>query len=108
MRCVFRSMDRLQVGYLGSVLESYGIRCLRKNEYLGGGIGELPVTECWPELWVIDDGQYEYARDIIDTAMSDDKGTLTDWRCSRCGEMVEGQFGVCWNCGLLKDGPWEP
>jgi len=52
MKRVYCSEDRLLVGFLKGVLDGHHIDCLVKNEYLIGGIGELPPGACWPELWV--------------------------------------------------------
>ncbi len=30
------------------------------------------------------------------------------WRCSRCGEVVDESFRVCWNCGTSEDGIEDP
>jgi len=27
---------------------------------------------------------------------------LPQWVCVHCGEQVEGQFDVCWNCGAAR------
>ena len=91
-------------GYLRSVLEEQGIACLVKNEYLIGGVGELPPTECWPEVWVVDDRQEASARAIVEEmreAGSSDDG----WRCPACGEWIEPGFGACWRCA--GDAPEE-
>lgn len=84
-------------GYLGSLLEEGGIASFVKNEYLQGGVGELPPNECWPELWVVEDGDEERAKGIIEDALRPgaDDGP---WRCADCGEWIEPEFGACWRC----------
>ena len=52
MKLVYTAQNMLLVGHLRNILESEGIHCLTRNEYLAGGAGELPPTETWPELWV--------------------------------------------------------
>lgn len=91
-------------GHLKSLLDADGIECFLKNQYLTGGRGDLPLNECWPELWVTHDESYEHAMKIISAATSSpDKMNASDWRCN-CGEMIEGQFSSCWNCGNDKPG----
>jgi predicted nucleic-acid-binding Zn-ribbon protein len=34
--------------------------------------------------------------------------TGSPWTCSRCGEHVERNFDVCWNCGTDRDGNEDP
>ena len=103
MKRVYCSDDLVMAGHLKSLLDADGIECFLKNQYLTGGRGDLPLNECWPELWVTQDDCYEKAMKIIASVISsNDKVVGSDWRCS-CGEMIEGQFSSCWNCG--KDKP---
>jgi hypothetical protein len=45
--------------------------------------------------------------------MSGDQNTVSGgkeiaaepWTCPQCGERIEGQFGVCWQCGAER--PFE-
>lgn len=64
---------------------------------LTGGIGELPINECWPEIWVQNETDYDIAEKIIHNALSV-ASQQDPWRC-QCGELIEGQFDVCWSCG---------
>jgi len=80
-----------------NLLEQSGIACVVKNRELGGGIGDLPVFDCAPELWVAE----EHARDaealIRDALRPAARGA--PWRCPACGEDNEPQYGACWSCG---------
>ena len=89
-------------GWLLSVLEGAGIDCILRNGYLGGAIGELPLNECWPEIWVIDDADEVQARRLIAEAEAP-RSPREDWVCSGCGETVEGEFAACWQCGRAHD-----
>lgn len=84
-----------------SVLETRGIDSLVKNEFLAGGVGELPPTECWPEVWVLDDEFYDKAKAIVD-ALLVSREAENDWCCGQCGEQLEAQFSECWNCGQTR------
>lgn len=64
---------------------------------LTGAIGELPLNECWPEVWINDERDSLAAEKIIDVALSNEKHNA-DWVCN-CGEHIEGQFELCWSCG---------
>lgn len=87
------------MGHLRQVLEDHGIRCLIKNEYLAGGLGELPFNECWPELWVLDEADHRYAGEIAAGILESREPGREPWRCPDCGEELEGQFTDCWRCG---------
>jgi hypothetical protein len=96
MKKIYTSPDRMMVFHFKNILESYHIDCIVKNEYLAGAAGELPPNECWPELW-IDDDKYDQAVSILE--QTETFQTLPTWTCTHCGEVLEGQFTACWQCG---------
>ena len=101
MKKLYGTDDRILAGQIQSVLEDHGIRCLLKNQSLAGAIGELPPLECWPELWIIDDEDFDRARELFDAFFTPMARSEPDWQCT-CGETIEGQFLSCWNCGGSK------
>jgi hypothetical protein len=98
MKKVFSTDDRLLAGHIHSVLEAQNIGCWIKNLNLSGAIGELPPTECWPEIWIHDDDDYPLATKIIQDINSPATGENKSWTC-QCGEINEVQFQICWRCG---------
>ncbi len=106
MKRVYRAENSIVLGHLKRILEDHHIQCIAKNQYLMGGVGELPPNECWPELWVAEDFQYHKALDLIETALATSPLSNIQWRCNRCGELLEGQFTTCWSCGNHR--PDEP
>ncbi len=102
MKQVYRSDDPLLLGFLRQLLEDSGVRCVARNEYLGGGAGQLPLNECWPELWVLDDQTAGTARRLIEEALAAPSGAAEPWRCAACGEQLEAQFALCWRCGAAR------
>jgi hypothetical protein len=100
MRKVYGSQLLPMVGHLRNVLEAHGIECLLKNEFTSGAIGELPPGECWPELWIMDDARFDEAAAIVSAVSLENLADPGEgWRCEQCGELLEGQFTHCWNCG---------
>ena len=87
-----------------SLLMERGIACLVRNRYLGGAIGELPLNEAWPEIWVIESADVAAAENLIAAALApaEDRGV---WHCSQCAERIEGQFDQCWQCGGVRPPP---
>lgn len=89
------------------ILESQGIPCFLKNEYLSVAGGEVPFFENWPELWIYDDGDYDQAQTLIQPLRDARKGETIDesnepdWICERCGETNAANFSLCWSCGHL-------
>lgn len=99
MRRVLALADPILAGHLHALLEEAGIACLLRNHFLGGAAGELPLNECWPEIWVLDDGHADRAQRILNEHLNKDPGSMEGWRCSGCGETLEAQFTECWKCG---------
>jgi hypothetical protein len=79
-----------------NLLEQSGIACVIKNHELGGGLGDLPVFDCAPEIWV--DGTHaSRAEALLRDSVRPARGA--PWRCTACGENNEPQFAACWSCG---------
>ena len=97
MKLVYTSDDYMQAGQIQSLLESNDIPCFMKNETLTGAIGELPLNECWPEIWIRNDNDENKTLKLIDLFINESKLDIS-WIC-RCGEKIEGQFTECWKCG---------
>jgi hypothetical protein len=102
MKKVYSSDSFFLVGHLRDLLENHHIKCIAKNEFLLGGAGELPPTECWPELWIAEDFQYQKARELIEGFLASNAEPGSEWHCARCGECIEGQFSACWRCGVER------
>jgi hypothetical protein len=76
-------------------LREAGIVATVQRQFLSSVAGEIPPDQCLPEIWVTHDEQLEPARTLL--------RELTHlpqrrWTCA-CGELVEGGFESCWNCG---------
>ena len=102
MRKVYTSDNSAIIGHLRQVLEDHTIPCIVRNDFLLGGAGELPVNETWPEIWVIDDGDFDRARALVDVIVATAHASQPPWHCASCGEQMEGQFTDCWRCGASR------
>lgn len=91
--------DEGSLHLLQALLEEDGIECFIRNESLSVGKGDIPCTECVPELWVDDDRDYPTARQIVDNWIASRTTFHVPWTCPRCKESIEGQFTSCWKCG---------
>ncbi len=99
MRKVHAAESIIEIAHLRNLLEQAGIACYVRNERLGGALGEIPFVECWPELWVLRNGDALTARGLLDTAREViEPGP--EWTCRECEERVEGQFDACWRCSV--------
>lgn len=91
-----------QLALAKSLLENNQIPCLSRNEDMLSAGGGVPFTECYPELWVLNDADFDSAsRMLLDWRAS----TATDasrWDCAGCNEVCEPEFDFCWNCGTAR------
>ena len=63
-------------------------------------MGEIPLAECWIELWIAEETEAERALQLIRGTEAPEAGTgASPWTCPDCGESLEGQFDACWQCG---------
>lgn len=101
MQPLYSSLNLLEIYHLKNLLEAEGIRCHIKNELLSRLAGEIPFTECAPQLWLLDERDLERARRVVADL---GRGALakSPWQCPDCGEQLEGQFSACWHCGALR------
>lgn len=102
MKKLYTAESLIEVAHLKNILENAGIQCQLKNDRLMGALGEIPFLECWPQIWV-NDSDLSRARAILDEVLAP-APEAPSWRCPSCGEDVEGQFEVCWNCGAVASG----
>ena len=106
MKKVYDSYNALLVGQLREVLAANHVDCLVRNDYLSGAAGELPPTECWPELWVLHDFQVDKAKQLVAAFLDAGDGGRGPWTCAGCGESMEAAFSQCWQCGYERPA-WE-
>jgi len=72
-----------------------GIAASVQRQFLSSVAGEIPPDQCLPEIWVTHDEQEAQARALLRELQSLPQRR---WVCA-CGEVVEGGFESCWNCG---------
>ncbi len=103
MKRIYTSTDLVRIGMLRASLEANDIPCMLRNEYLGGAAGDIPINECWPELWILDERDLARAEQVLARALATETVIGSAWHCERCGEQCEPQFALCWRCGQPRD-----
>ena len=96
-------IDQASVETLKILLEKEDIPCLIRNEHLSMAMGEIPLQESLPELWVLNDVDYARAHELVEAWRSAPVESHSQWVCSSCGEIIEGQFTSCWKCGRQRE-----
>jgi hypothetical protein len=95
----FSHRERPFANLLKERLATEEIISVVRNDELSTALGEIPFVECYPELWVVDDEVYPRARKLLDQWLEELTAPQEGWRCAGCGELLEGQFHSCWQCG---------
>jgi hypothetical protein len=79
------------------LLGQAGIEARVFNENAQGGLGEIPFTHAYPEVWLMDEADVPRAREVI--ADYEKSSGDRDVHCAACREKNPANFQVCWNCG---------
>lgn len=81
------------------LLTQAGIEVRVFGAYAGSIAGEIPPDQALPQLWVMDDAQRPAALRLLAEIRNPPH---LHWRCTRCGETVDGPFEQCWHCGAMR------
>ncbi|MFN2385940.1 MAG: DUF2007 domain-containing protein [Thermoanaerobaculia bacterium] len=102
MRKVHSALDPLAVANLRNLLLQEGIETEVRTPFLAAASGDVPFTECWSQLWVVDDEDHDRAEELIRRALAPRAGAGRPWKCPDCRETVDSQFEACWRCGSAR------
>lgn len=102
---VYGARDLAEAQFVKGLLESEEIDAVIQSGPLQAVLGEIPVTpESLPTVWV-NEADLDRARPIIEELKKGGPpahATQSNWTCPKCGEVLEGQFTQCWNCGTAR------
>lgn len=81
-----------------NLLDQAGIEAHVFNENAQGGVGQLPVMDAYPQVWIVDERDLSRARGIVE-AFEHMPSIRSNLRCRQCSEDNPSTFQLCWNCG---------
>ena len=96
MKMVYSHENSFLVNNVKNLIEARDIDVFIKNEYAQGGVGEISAFDCWPEVWIINDGDFDRAMEVV--ISSQNRTNEPDWVCHHCSEKNDASFELCWNC----------
>jgi hypothetical protein len=98
MRRIYSAATLPDAHIVLALLAQSGISAKVFNENAQGGVGEIPFTHAWPEVWLEDERDAERALEVI--RQFEHGGSNRQLACGNCGELNPENFEICWNCGV--------
>ncbi|MEH6452674.1 MAG: DUF2007 domain-containing protein [Psychromonas sp.] len=96
MKLVYSNENQFLVNNMKNLIEAQGINTFVKNEFAQGAVGEISAFDAWPEVWVVDDDNFDRATEIVES--SQNTKSAADWACQECYEVNDPAFDFCWKC----------
>ncbi len=96
MKIIYTNENNFLVNNIKNIIEAQGIEVFVKNEYAQGAVGEIPAFEAWPELWVVNDSDFDRAMEAVNSQQKNKDNS--EWRCKICTEVNDASFELCWKC----------
>ena len=81
-------------------LHAEGIAATVFNENAQAGVGELPFTHAWPEVWIEYPQDEHTARKVV-REFEADPVAVGSRLCGHCGEDNPSTFEICWHCASV-------
>jgi hypothetical protein len=103
MNKLLRAPNLMLAQHWVNLLTHAGIGCQLHNRYLQGALGDIPADQCGPEIWLDDERDRALALKLVEAACRGPAAGTPWWHCAQCGEWLEPQFTVCWQCGTSRD-----
>jgi hypothetical protein len=96
MRKLIQAPNAALATLWADLLAQGGIEASVQRYFTSSIVGEIPPDQGLPEVWVHDDALLERARTLLAELR---RPHWRHWSCPGCGEMVDGPFDECWQCG---------
>ena len=98
MKKIYSAANLIEAQIMLDLLGHAGIRARLFNEHAQGGLGEISFIQAYPEVWVINDSDFERGRAVATNYDNTpvEAGILI---CRGCGEENPRNFQLCWHCG---------
>ena len=100
MELIFAAYTTAEAHLVKGLLESEGIMAEVRDEMLAGILGDIPLMQNRPSVWV-EDRDAARANEIVRDFQHERVEKGDAWRCA-CGEILGAQFTACWRCGCSR------
>jgi hypothetical protein len=96
MKLIYTNENRIMVMNVKNVLNNNGYQVIVNNEFASSASGGLAPFDTWPEVWLLEDEDFEEAKKVI--ASINAELSLITWKCKDCNEVNDQTFDFCWKC----------
>ena len=103
MKKLYVSQSLVDVESRKELLDEEEIPCTIKNQRSAMLGGEVPFVEVFPELWVLQDKDFERAQNLLKDWGEAPPLDNTAWTCVSCGEVHQKEFTTCWKCNKERN-----
>ncbi|MBA4144099.1 MAG: DUF2007 domain-containing protein [Nitrosospira sp.] len=98
MKKICSASSIMEAQIMLDLLDHAGISARLFNEHAQGGLGDIPFTHAYPEVWVIRDSDFERGQAVVNAFEKTPVETRVVF-CRACGEQNPLNFQICWQCG---------
>lgn len=98
MKKVCSAANLMEAQIMLDLLGHANIEARLFNQHAQGGLGDIPFTHAYPEVWVMDDSDLARGQAIVRSYENTPVETGVVF-CRACGEGNPRNFQLCWQCG---------
>lgn len=98
MKKVYSASNLPEAHLLVQLLAHAGIPAHVFNEHAQSGVGEIPFTHAYPEVWIADNHDLARALALVRTHEQSPSPAGSVY-CAYCHEENPENFQLCWKCG---------
>jgi len=102
MKKVYSAANLIEAQLMLDLLGHAGINARLFNENAQGGLGEIPFTHAYPEVWVENDNDLERGKAVVNH-YEDSPVEAGIMFCRACAEENPRNFQLCWHCGAVLE-----
>ena len=98
MKKIYSAANLIEAQLMLDMLGHAGIKARLRNENAQGGLGEIPFTHAYPEVWLMNDMDIERGQKVVESYEQSSAETGVVF-CHACAEENPRNFQLCWHCG---------
>lgn len=98
MKKIYSAANLIEAQIMLDLLGHSGVEARLFNQNAQSGVGEIPFSNTYPEVWIMKDDDLERGK-IVVRHYEDSPVEAGVVFCRACGEENPRNFQLCWQCG---------